>query len=171
MTLIYLALSIAANLLLLLLWWSARKRTAEKSAQPTTAAPKTDSRQRTIFCPACGQQIRFNLPLGGNQAQCRKCSARFKLDVDANNNVYITEIKVPDPEPQPGIESIEQCYAILEIQEDALPLDIRAAYKKRISEYHPDKVEQLGGKIKQLAEEETRLINQAYAMLEQQDRV
>lgn len=170
MTLIYLALSIGVNLLLLWLWLSTRrKRIADKLLQQPPV--KADSRLRTIFCPVCGQQIRFSLPLSGNQAQCRKCSARFKLDVDANDNVYITEIKPPEPEEQSGVNSIEECYAILEINDDALPIDIRAAYKKRISEYHPDKVEQLGAKIKQLAEEETRLINQAYAMLEEQDRV
>lgn len=171
MTLTYLALSIGANLLLLMLWLSARrKRAADKAAQQVAAA-KADPRQRTIFCPVCSQQIRFNLPLSGNHAQCRKCTARFKLDVDANHNVYITEIKPPEPEQEPGINSIEACFAILDISDDALPMDIRAAYKKRISEYHPDKVELLGGKIKQLAEEETRLINQAYAMLEERNRV
>lgn len=171
MTLIYLGLSIGTNLILLYLWLSSnRKRAADKSVQPA-AITKTESSQRTIFCPSCGQQIRFNLPISGNHALCRKCATRFKLDVDVNNNVYITEIKPPEPEPVGSIQSIEECFAILDIKSDALPMDIRAAYKKHISEYHPDKVEQLGTKIKQLAEEETRRINQAYAMLEQQDRI
>lgn len=171
MTLIYLGLSIGANLVLLFLWLTGRRNLAAlKLVQPVIVS-KADPSQRTIFCPSCAQQIRFNLPIGGNQAQCRKCATRFKLDVDVNHNVYITEIKPPEPEPIEGIQSVEECFAILDVKSGALPMDIRAAYKRRISEYHPDKVEQLGSKIKQLAEEETRRINQAYAMLEQEQRV
>jgi preprotein translocase subunit Sec63 len=110
----------------------------------------------------------FMLPLKGNRAQCRKCSARFKLDIDEQGNVYITELQRLEDK---GIQSLEECFQILELKPDALPIDIRSAYKRKIMEYHPDKVGNLGAKIKQVAEDETRRINAAYAKLEEQGKV
>lgn len=40
--------------------------------------------------------------------------------------------------------------------------EIKRAYHKRISEYHPDKVSQMGGKIQDLAKVESQKINAAY---------
>lgn len=40
--------------------------------------------------------------------------------------------------------------------------DIKRAYKKAASQYHPDKVHHLGGRLKDIAEEEMKKINEAY---------
>jgi len=42
---------------------------------------------------------------------------------------------------------------------------IKSAYRKKISEYHPDKVNGLGDKLKALAEEESKRINLAIEVL------
>ena len=47
----------------------------------------------------------------------------------------------------------------------ATPAEIRAAYRKRMFEYHPDKVSTLGPKIQALAEVETKEINLALELL------
>ncbi|CAD6881672.1 hypothetical protein [Methylomonas albis] len=130
---------------------------------------KTAANLRTISCPSCSQHIKFTLPIDGNKARCRKCNAQFKLDIDDHRNVYITEIKLPEDDQ--SVKSLEDCYLILGLAADAIPLDIKAAYKKKISEYHPDRVGTLGIKIKQIAEEETRQINAAYAMLQENGMV
>jgi len=39
---------------------------------------------------------------------------------------------------------------------------IKRAYRKQVSLYHPDKVAQLGIELKQLAEQKTKEINEAY---------
>ncbi|AMK76350.1 MULTISPECIES: J domain-containing protein [Methylomonas] len=91
------------------------------------------------------------------------------MDIDDHRNVYITEIKLPEDDR--NIKSLADCYSILGLSADAIPLDIKAAYKKKISEYHPDRVGALGIKIKQIAEEETRQINAAYAMLQEHGMV
>jgi DnaJ-domain-containing protein 1 len=130
---------------------------------------KSNPNQRVITCPSCSQRIRFFIPLHGNKAQCRKCAAQFKLEVDARGNVYITEIKLPEPDN--GVKTLDECFEILEIDPDAIPMNIKAAYRKKILEYHPDKVDSLGLKIKQVAEEETRRINAAYSMLQENERV
>jgi hypothetical protein len=40
--------------------------------------------------------------------------------------------------------------------------DIHKAYKLKIKEYHPDKVDSMGDELKKLAEEKTKEINEAY---------
>ena len=42
--------------------------------------------------------------------------------------------------------------------------EIRAAYLKRISEYHPDKVTALGKEIREVAERKSKEINVAYSV-------
>jgi hypothetical protein len=169
MTSIYLALSVAVNIVLMAYFFiKAKQKIADGKSQVAVSAKKSLPNERIIFCPACSQQIRFTLPIKGNRAKCRKCEVKFKLEADARGNVYITEIKIPEDDA--GIKSLDECYAILDIKMDAIPMDIRAAYKKKISEYHPDKVESLGSKIKQVSEDETRRINLAYSMLQEHER-
>lgn len=56
-------------------------------------------------------------------------------------------------------------YSILGVTpEDSLDI-IRESYKKKIKEYHPDKVESMGQEIKDLAARKTIEINEAYALL------
>jgi DnaJ-class molecular chaperone len=47
----------------------------------------------------------------------------------------------------------------------ASPSEIKAAFKKKISCYHSDKFSGLGDKLKQVAEEVTKLINITYNAL------
>jgi len=56
-------------------------------------------------------------------------------------------------------------YAVLGIPPSATPEEIRRAYRNAIAQYHPDKVEQLGPELRQLANEKTKQINQAYQQL------
>lgn len=161
--------SIALNVTLLgFIVFSVRKARLKNQSRKKPIV-KTASNLRTISCPSCSQHIKFTLPTDGNKARCRKCHAQFKLDIDDHRNVYITEIKLPEDDR--NIKSLADCYSILGLSADAIPLDIKAAYKKKISEYHPDRVGALGIKIKQIAEEETRQINAAYAMLQEHGMV
>lgn len=158
----------AGFMLCLMVGWRFRTRgSPPKHVIPPLSV--ASSGQRIMSCPSCSQRMMFTLPLKGNRAQCRKCSARFKLDIDDQGNVYITELQPPEHDSL--VQSLSECYEILDIQPDALPIDIRLAYKRKIMEYHPDKVGGLGVKIKQVAETETRRINAAYAMLEEQGKI
>ena len=53
-------------------------------------------------------------------------------------------------------------YDILEIEPNASEKEIKTAYKKLISQYHPDKVEHLGDELKDKAMEKTLEIKKAY---------
>jgi hypothetical protein len=53
-------------------------------------------------------------------------------------------------------------HKILRVPPDSSMEDIRRAYRRRMSEYHPDKVAQLGEEIRQVADQKSKEINAAY---------
>jgi DnaJ-class molecular chaperone len=53
----------------------------------------------------------------------------------------------------------------LGIEPDATQTQIKSAYRKAMSEYHPDKVAHLGADLKELAARRTVEINEAYSKL------
>lgn len=69
--------------------------------------------------------------------------------------------EVPDP---PGPVNLDRLHSeTLGLRGGASPESVREAYKARVREYHPDQVARLGIKLRVLAEEETKRINEAYA--------
>ncbi|MBI4988461.1 MAG: J domain-containing protein [Rhodocyclales bacterium] len=56
----------------------------------------------------------------------------------------------------------EEWHRILNVSPDATVDEIRRSYKTLMSQYHPDKVAELGDELKLLAERKTREINGAY---------
>jgi preprotein translocase subunit Sec63 len=53
-------------------------------------------------------------------------------------------------------------YEVLEVPENASLEDIEQAYRRKISEYHPDKVSNAAPELQALAERRAREINAAY---------
>lgn len=53
-------------------------------------------------------------------------------------------------------------HEVLEISEFSSKEEIAAAYKRKIRQYHPDKVSQMGKEIRDLAESKAKQINAAY---------
>jgi len=75
----------------------------------------------------------------------------------------------PDAPPPTGVgtdraATLSNWYLILGVREAATREEITAAYKKLISQYHPDKVAQMGTEIRALAEAKSKQINAAYEM-------
>ena len=66
--------------------------------------------------------------------------------------------------------NIAKCYELLDLNPKATPSEIKMAFKKKMSSYHPDKVSGLGEKLLKVAEEETKLINIAYQTLKSHDK-
>lgn len=53
-------------------------------------------------------------------------------------------------------------YEVLEVAPEATAEEIRAAYRKKVQQYHPDKVVEMGPEIRQVAEQRMKEINAAY---------
>lgn len=58
-------------------------------------------------------------------------------------------------------------YEVLQIPQHASPEEIKAAYRRRVQEYHPDKVADMGPEIREVAERRMKEINAAYEALNQ----
>ena len=56
-------------------------------------------------------------------------------------------------------------YAVLEIDPGASTEEIKAAYRRLVAQYHPDKVQHLGKDLQELAEERFKEIQRAYDFL------
>lgn len=56
-------------------------------------------------------------------------------------------------------------YLVLGVSRGACADEIKAAYRRRMAEYHPDKVAHLGAELKALAEKKAKAIHSAYESL------
>jgi DnaJ-domain-containing protein 1 len=126
--------------------------------------PHDNTGIRIFRCPSCKQKLRVILPISERTGHCTNCSSRFKVYSDQQGNVYIESI--PNSEKQnEAVPKIDECFSIIGVQWGADSQTIKAAYRRRIMEYHPDKVAKLGAELRELAERKARLINAAYDML------
>lgn len=61
-----------------------------------------------------------------------------------------------------------QFYAtILELADEITPEEVKKAYKRQLMRYHPDRVQHLGHEFSELADQKTKLINEAYDFFRQ----
>jgi len=164
--------------------------TKEPRKQNNPTPPKKDigskkkKNSRIILCPSCSQRLKISIPLRNETFRCKTCHSKFTIKIDQDGSLYITHVvfkkhkkkkskqskENPSPKPnnEEGPTSIGDCFSILGLQQGASKGEIRKAYLLRIKEYHPDKVENLGEKLKTLAAVEAKKINASYQML--QDR-
>ena len=68
------------------------------------------------------------------------------------------------PEPPKGSKAFD-AYQVLGIPRSASSDAIKAAYRSRMQEYHPDKVAHLGEELQKLAHEKSQEIQRAYRQL------
>ena len=64
--------------------------------------------------------------------------------------------------PRPAPQTAMPWYVVLDVDRGASRAQITAAYRARISQYHPDKVARMGPEIRALAEKKSAEINTAY---------
>ena len=60
-------------------------------------------------------------------------------------------------------EKSQQWYEVLGVSPSASMAEIKSAYRTKISGYHPDRVASLAEELRELAEERSKAINEAYA--------
>lgn len=122
----------------------------------------------TILCLECSQKIRVAIPLAGDVIKCSACFTRMRIFVEDNGKICLTKLASGRKDvPDDSDLSVNASFEALGLSLGATPREIRVAYKKRMSEYHPDKVANMGEKLKALADEETKKINAAYTLLKE----
>jgi len=75
------------------------------------------------------------------------------------------EKEEPSPPPQ-AQDPVEQACQVLNLGRPFTAGELRAAYRQRMSLYHPDKVDALGPELRELAEHKTKEINVAFDFLQ-----
>ena len=76
----------------------------------------------------------------------------------------------PRPEDLTADFSAMDPYALLEVSPTASPDEVKSAYKRAVSRYHPDKVAHLGKEFQELAHKKLLAIQQAYETLQKARR-
>ena len=61
--------------------------------------------------------------------------------------------------------NLHEAFAVLNINQNAQVEEIKSAYKNKIKEYHPDRLENFGDELKELARKKTQDINEAYSII------
>lgn len=136
------------------------------STKPHKSSNPSSHETKIVRCLSCKKKIRVRLPLRGNKGKCVACSTSFSIKVDEKGNLIVGKIKTEN-ETRGHHTSIpvSEYFKILEIEPTATPKEVKAAYRKKIREYHPDRVAGLGDKLKKMADEESKTINTAYSVL------
>ena len=140
---------------------SSRKISIQKKSCLVCGAALSENEK---FCTACGSsrkisaQIKSCLVCGAilpeNERFCTLCGTQTGPRHSENN-----------VETKKDTQTNTRYYEILEIEPGASRTEIKKAFKKKIIEYHPDKVHSLGKKLREIAEEETKKITEAYRAL------
>lgn len=139
---------------------------------------KQDQGYSTTFsCPTCRVTMRLKLPINLSRGRCGKCKAPFVIKADGTGRVWLEAVHEHRQQSQDhGKQSstgntssasreVEDALMLLGLSAGATKAEIKSAYRKKVSEYHPDKVQGLGVKIQKIALEETQNINKAVDVL------
>jgi hypothetical protein len=62
-----------------------------------------------------------------------------------------------------NVKDVEYYGSILGLKRPFRPTDVKRKYRELVTQYHPDKVNHLGPKLREVAEKEMKEINEAYA--------
>ena len=66
------------------------------------------------------------------------------------------------------IKDVSASYKILEISQKGTDDEIKKAYRKMASKFHPDKVHHLGEEFQKMAEEKFKSLNEAYSIIKKE---
>ena len=118
------------------------------------------------LCPSCGVRLQIPDPPVAMAGRCGSCKNRFQLGYDRHVRLLIEKLQGAELSWQTG-QSLDDCFQVIGVPRSASDREIKTAYRRRIREYHPDRVAHLGTDLRQLAERKARTINKAYSVLKE----
>jgi len=103
----------------------------------------------------------------GGRTHAESCPPDIEItdaDFPPHARLQIDENDLPPlPEPLAQSRREREFARILGLSGRVTRDDVRRAYRELASQYHPDKVQHLGPKLRKVADNEMRTINDAYA--------
>ena len=125
---------------------------------------------KLINCPACSINIRIPNPVPTAIIRCKACNTRLSIKQDGHGTIHVLLLNDAKRKEGPSGDmpmTLEDAARILGVSiNDELSI-IKNAWRTLRGQYHPDKLNQMGDKLKELAEEESKKINKAYQILSQ----
>ena len=123
---------------------------------------------KLISCPGCSVNIRIPAPVPTAIIRCKACNVRLSIKQDNHGNIHVlllNDTKQKGEQSSDMPMTLEDAARILGVTiHDDLSI-IKNAWRTLRGQYHPDKLNQMGDKLKELAEIESKKINKAYQML------
>jgi len=110
-----------------------------------------------VDCPACARRLRLQPPLGRREFKCPSCGSRFHAFNQAGKQPELQVLFDPS--------DLASYFELLGTTPSVSDKELQSAYRKRLHEYHPDKVASLGAELQELAEAKTKQINEAYTLI------
>jgi len=136
---------------------------ADEQEKPNT---RNTSSFRTLSCPQCDQKLRIPFPPPAESGKCKACGGSFRVRADQYGNLVVSPSRATETATSAPL-TIDTAREILGVGIAATQSEVREAYRRKMQEYHPDRVERLGEKLRALAEQEAKRINAAYKLLRQ----
>jgi len=126
---------------------------------------KQEGTSKVLSCPSCSQKIRVEASNYSKIFRCVTCQSHFSVRVDKKGHLHVNLEYEKRTVSEGTLSSVEDCFLILDLPIGASKQEVKKAYRRKMMEYHPDKMVGLGSKLKSLAESESKKINGAKSIL------
>lgn len=140
----------------------------ENEKATTTSEADFPPNSKIVFsCHTCQTKIRLNNDTANGTFRCATCKSLYKISNKDNLVEIIFQGQSPSdtPENKTHYMSIKDAYQILGCSPGDSLNTIKEKKRILIQQYHPDKVSQLGSKLKDLALIEAQNINKAFDLI------
>lgn len=124
-------------------------------------------------CLSCSKSLRIAFPFKSLSFRCANCSGMYEIhSVDNRRPIYLIVPKVTHrtsdapPKQRAMPEEVKRAFRIFELNVNVTFAEVKAKYRKYMTEYHPDKVAHLGADLKKLAEVKSKEYNAAYNVIQ-----
>lgn len=125
-----------------------------------------------VDCIECGCNLR--MPMYPCDLQCPTCKRPYKVQIHKQLSAFIFsptfEVYKAAKEGQrihKITPEVKMAFEILGVSEFSRDDVVKSAYKKIMTDYHPDKVTHLGAEIKYLALRKSQEANEAYKLIKE----
>jgi len=125
---------------------------------------------RVAICLCHAAQL-FGRPDKHRRYRCEDAIDQMGLPVSISEDIldsYASKVWITEPETQPGPTTYEQALQLLGVTRRDARVDIKKAYRKRVSECHPDKLAQQDLTPAELSRAKDRLLRyqQAWELID-----